>query len=238
MKLKLILALTAVLVLFLSSLTFTADEEKAPIKELKTNAEKFGYTLGLDIGSNLKELPTEIDMAALFRGLEDALKDRKRLLTPQQYAEIKQELSMKIKESRGRKTAALTDKNRTEGEAFLAENQEKEGIITTESGLQYIVLREGDGPKPKETDRVAVHYRGTLIDGTEFDSSYKRGEPITFEVMGVIAGWTEALQLMNVGSKYRLFIHSELGYGERGAGADIGPNATLIFEVELLSIEQ
>ena len=238
MKLKLILALTVVSVLFLSSLTFTADKEKAPIKELKTDAEKFGYTLGLDIGSNLKELPTEIDMAALFRGLEDALKDRKRLLTPQQYAEIKQELSMKIKESRGRKTAALTDKNRTEGEAFLAENQEKEGVITTESGLQYIVLREGDGPKPKETDRVAVHYRGTLIDGTEFDSSYKRGEPITFEVMGVIAGWTEALQLMNVGSKYRLFIHSELGYGERGAGADIGPNATLIFEVELLSIEQ
>ena len=238
MKLKLILALTAVLVLFLSSLTFTANEEKAPIKELKTEAEKFGYTLGLDIGSNLKELPTEIDIPALFQGLEDALKDRTPLLNPQQYAEIKQELTMKIKRSRGRKTAELAEKNRTEGEAFLAENQEKEGVITTESGLQYIILREGDGPKPKDTDRVSVHYRGTLMDGTEFDSSYERGKPITFEVMGVIAGWTEGLQLMKMGSKYRLFIHSELGYGERGAGADIGPNATLIFEVELLSIEK
>ena len=238
MKLKLILALTAVLVLFLSSLTFTANEEKAPIKELKTEAEKFGYTLGLDIGSNLKELPTEIDIPALFQGLEDALKDRTPLLNPQQYAEIKQELTMKIKRSRGRKTAELAEKNRTEGEAFLAENQEKEGVITTESGLQYIILREGDGPKPKDTDRVSVHYRGTLMDGTEFDSSYERGKPITFEVMGVIAGWTEGLQLMKMGSKYRLFIHSELGYGERGAGEDIGPNATLIFEGELLSIEK
>ena len=131
----------------------------------------------------------------------------------------------------------LGEKNRKEGEAFLAENKKKKGVITTESGLQYMVLEKGDGPKPKATDTVSVNYRGTLIDGTEFDSSYKRGKPVTFPVKGVIAGWTEALLLMNVGSKYKLFVPPNLGYGGRGAGRLIGPEATLIFEVELLGIE-
>ncbi|MGH9569716.1 MAG: FKBP-type peptidyl-prolyl cis-trans isomerase, partial [Candidatus Angelobacter sp.] len=127
--------------------------------------------------------------------------------------------------------------NKKEGEAFLAANKTKEGVITTPSGLQYKVLKQGTGPKPTTTDKVVCNYKGTLINGKEFDSSYKRGEPATFPVNGVIKGWTEALQLMPVGSKYQLFIPADLAYGERGAGADIGPDATLIFEVELLSIE-
>ena len=126
----------------------------------------------------------------------------------------------------------------TPGELFLQENKQKEGVVTTLSGLQYLVLREGEGPKPKVTDTVKVHYRGTFIDGTEFDSSYGRGEPAVFPVNRVIAGWTEALQRMKVGSKYRLFVPSQLAYGERGAGDVIGPNETLIFDVELLDIEQ
>jgi FKBP-type peptidyl-prolyl cis-trans isomerase FklB len=130
------------------------------------------------------------------------------------------------------------DKNKAEGEAFLAANKSKEGIVTLPSGLQYKILTEGKGPKPTAADTVVCNYRGTLINGTEFDSSYKRGEPATFPVGGVIKGWTEALQLMPVGSKWQLFIPSGMAYGERGAGADIGPNATLIFEVELISIQE
>ena len=126
----------------------------------------------------------------------------------------------------------------TPGELFLQENKQKEGVVTTLSGLQYIVLREGDGQRPKVTDTVKVHYRGTFIDGTEFDSSYSRGEPAVFPVNGVIAGWTEALQRMRVGSKYRVFVPPKLAYGERGAGDVIGPNETLIFDVELLGIER
>ena len=136
------------------------------------------------------------------------------------------------------KTETLAEKNMEEGEKFLSENKKKKGIVTTKSGLQYIVLSEGNGARPKATDKVKVHYKGTLIDGTEFDSSYKRGEPAVFQVKGVIPGWTEALQLMKVGSKYNLFIPSNLAYGQRGAGSKIGPNVTLIFEVELLSIEK
>ncbi|MBW2412326.1 MAG: FKBP-type peptidyl-prolyl cis-trans isomerase, partial [Deltaproteobacteria bacterium] len=152
--------------------------------------------------------------------------------------QIKQEFSRQVQESRQTQMAALSEKNRADGEAFLAANKNKEGVVTTASGLQYKVLKKGDGPKPQNNDRVSVHYRGTLLDGTEFDSSYKRGKPATFQVNGVIRGWTEALQLMNVGSKYQLFIPSDLAYGTRGAGRKIGPNSTLIFDVELLGIEE
>jgi FKBP-type peptidyl-prolyl cis-trans isomerase FklB len=132
----------------------------------------------------------------------------------------------------------LGEKNKKEGEAFLAENKKKEGVTTLPSGLQYKIMKEGDGQIPKSTDTVTVHYRGTLIDGTEFDSSYTRGQPATFPVKGVIAGFSEALQLMKVGSKWQLFIPSNLAYGERGAGDDIGPNASLIFDIELISIKE
>ena len=135
------------------------------------------------------------------------------------------------------RSSDIGDRNLAAGEAFLEENEKSEGVVTTRSGLQYLVLHEGDGPRPKATDSVTVHYRGTLIEGIEFDSSYERDEPASFPLQGVIPGWTEALQLMKVGSRYRIFIPSHLAYGEQGAGMMIGPNATLIFEVELLEIE-
>ena len=141
-----------------------------------------------------------------------------------------------MRSEKARKRQDLSEKNRIEGETFLAENKNKPGVITTASGLQYKILQKGDGPVPTNTDRVKVHYRGKLLDGTEFDSSYERGTPATFAVTGVIKGWTEALQLMKVGSKYELYIPSELAYGKNGSGPQIGPDSVLIFEVELLSI--
>ena len=173
----------------------------------------------------------------LLQGLTDVLDDRELAMTQAEANQVMQEFAQKVQEEQAGLRAELFDKNREEGAAFLAENGEKPGVITTTSGLQYEVMVEGDGPKPGATDQVSVHYRGALLDDTEFDSSYERGMPATFGVNGVITGWTEALQLMSVGSKYRLFIPSELAYGQGGSPPDIGPNATLIFEVELLSIE-
>lgn len=235
---KRIVFVLMVLMLCLSWLSCAPGEKEAPKKELKSPSEKLSYALGLDIGASLKRLETDIDLPSLVAGVQDTLDGREPLLTPQQVAEVKEEFFKKMREEGAQKARDLVEKNRKEGEAFLAENKEKEGVVTTASGLQYVVLTEGEGPRPKATDQVHVHYRGMLLDGTEFDSSYKRGQPVTFPVTGVIAGWTEALQLMRVGAKYRLFIPSNLGYGERGAGQRIGPNATLIFEVELLGIEQ
>jgi FKBP-type peptidyl-prolyl cis-trans isomerase len=237
MKLKRIAAMVAVLILCLSSLTFTADkEEKEPIKHLETDAEKMSYTLGLDTGKRLKSLPIEVDLTIFLKGVEDTIKENKLLLTPEEAEEMMAKIRQKVMAKEIEQMMKQAEKNLKEGEAFLAENGKKDGVVTTKSGLQYIILREGDGPKPTVTDKVEVDYEGRLIDGTVFDSSYQRGESITFGVNRVIAGWTEALQLMNVGSKYRLFIPSNLAYRERGAGGDIGPNAVLIFEVELLSI--
>ena len=227
--------LLIVTVLVLSSVACSGQTPKAPIEELKTPAEKLSYAMGLEIGTSLKKLPAEIDFAVFVQAIEDGFKGKEPLLTQQQAIEVKKEFAKKVNEERARKRMELAEKNQKEGEAFLAENKKK-GVVTTESGLQYVVLHEGDGPKPEATDRVKVHYRGTLIDGTEFDSSYKRGTPATFSLKGVIAGWTEALQLMKVGSKNRLFIPSELAYGKRGRGPNIGPNAVLIFELELLEI--
>ena len=231
---KRIFLIMTVCVLF--SLTCCVEKQEAPKQELKTEGEKLSYAIGLEIGTSLNKLPTEIDLPILVRAVEDGLKGKEPLLTQQQALEIKKEFGKKMQEERAQQRKELAEKNRKEGESFLAENKKKEGVITTESGLQYMVLHEGDGPKPKATDRVKVHYRGTLIDGTEFDSSQKRGKPATFSVKGVVAGWTEALQLMKVGSKYRLFIPSDLAYGKRGRGPKIGPNAALVFELELLEI--
>lgn len=230
--------LLATIVLVLSSAACSGQTPKAPIKELKTPDEKLSYAIGLEIGTSLKDLPTEIDFAVFVQAVQDGLKGEKPLLTQQQAIEIKKEFGKKVREERARERTELGEKNQKEGEAFLAENKNKKGVVTTESGLQYVVLHEGDGPKPKATDRVKVHYRGTLIDGTEFDSSYKRGTPATFSLKGVVAGWTEALQLMKVGSKYRVFIPSKLAYGKRSRSQKIGPNSVLIFELELLDIEK
>ena len=205
-------------------------------KELKTEKEKISYSLGVEIGRSFKELKEEIDMDTLWKGFSDSIHGRELLMTEQESRTVKQTFLTRIQKQRKAKHENMSDDNKKEGMTFLLENKTKSGVITTKSGLQYIVLRKGDGDQPKETDQVKVHYRGTLLNGDEFDSSYKRGNPATFRLNAVIKGWQEGLQLMSPGSKYKFFIPSELGYGERGAGNMIGPNATLIFEVELLDI--
>jgi FKBP-type peptidyl-prolyl cis-trans isomerase FklB len=226
MKLLIAVALS---VLFLASLVNAQD---TPV--LKNQKDKMSYIIGMDIGSNLKKQSIDIEPAFLARGIKDALAGGKPLLTEQ---EIQETMGIFQKEMMA-KQQAMANKNKKEGEAFLNENKKKEGIKTLPSGLQYKVIKEGTGKKPKLTDTVTAHYRGTLIDGTEFDTSYKRGQPANFQVSGVIPGWTEALQLMGEGAKWQLFVPSNLAYGERGAGAVIGPNATLIFEVELISVQE
>jgi FKBP-type peptidyl-prolyl cis-trans isomerase FklB len=226
MKLQIVVALS---VLFLVSLVNAQD---TPV--LKNQKDKMSYIIGMDIGSNLKKQSIDIEPAFLARGIKDALAGGKPLLTEQ---EIQETMGIFQKEMMA-KQQAMANKNKKEGEAFLNENKKKEGIKTLPSGLQYKVIKEGTGKKPKLTDTVTAHYRGTLIDGTEFDTSYKRGQPANFQVSGVIPGWTEALQLMGEGAKWQLFVPSNLAYGERGAGAVIGPNATLIFEVELISVQE
>ncbi len=203
-------------------------------QDLKSQKEKMSYIIGMDMGKNLKNQSIDIDQAAFARGIKDALSGGKSSLTDE---EIRQTMTVFQKEMMA-KNQALGEKNRKEGEAFLAGNKKKQGVITLPSGLQYKVINAGKGRKPKPTDTVTVHYRGTLIDGTEFDSSYRRGQPATFPVNGVIPGWTEALGLMQEGAKWQIFVPSNLAYGERGTGGQIGPNATLIFEVELVSIQE
>lgn len=231
-------AAMAVVFMTLPLLSCTSDGERASRKEPKTSVERASYALGMDFGLSLRRMETEIDVASLLQGVEDSLEDREPLLTSQEMSQVIAEFKEKAQQIAAEKRRTLSQRNLKETEAFLEENRSKEDVVTTASGLQYRVLRQGDGPKPKAADRVTVHYRGTLIDGTEFDSSYERGEPATFAVERVIPGWTEVLQLMPVGSQYQVFIPPNLGYGERGAGPVIGPNATLIFEVELLRIEE
>ncbi|MGA7755545.1 MAG: FKBP-type peptidyl-prolyl cis-trans isomerase [Candidatus Sulfotelmatobacter sp.] len=205
---------------------------------LKTQKDKSSYALGMKIGGDLRRqsVNTAVDPALVARGLRDALAGTKALLTEDEERAALTQLQTQVRDQQQAKAHVEGGANRKEGEAFLTANKTKEGVTTLPDGLQYKVLKEGSGPKPTANDTVSVNYRGTLINGKEFDSSYKRGEPISFPVGGVIKGWTEALQLMPVGSKWQLFIPSDLAYGDRGAGGDIGPGETLIFEVELLSI--
>lgn len=205
---------------------------------LKTQKDKVSYSIGLDIGSKLKQQSIEVNPDALSAGLKDSLSGGKPLLTEDEVKAVLTQFQQEMKSKAEEQMKQVSEKNKTEGEAFLAANKTKEGVVTLPSGLQYKVLQAGKGDSPKATDTVTTHYKGTLIDGTEFDNSYKRGEPVSFPVNGVIAGWTEALQLMKPGAKWQLFIPSDLAYGPRGAGQTIGPNATLIFEVELISIKQ
>jgi FKBP-type peptidyl-prolyl cis-trans isomerase FklB len=205
--------------------------------ELKTEKDSVSYAIGLNIGTRLKQQSVDIDAGLVARGINDAGSNGTRLLTEDQAESVINTLQQQIAAKQDSVKKALGMKNKLDGEAFLAENKKKEGVIVLPDGLQYKILKEGNGKKPKADETVTVNYRGTLIDGTEFDSSTKRGEPSTFRVNGIIKGWTEALQMMPVGSKWQLFIPPELAYGERGAGNLIPPNATLIFEVELLSIK-
>ena len=197
---------------------------------LKTQQDKVSYMIGFQTGQNLKKQGIEVDLKLLKRGLIDGLSGDKPLLSDAELKEVIMTLQKDV-------LTRLSEKNKKDGEAFLANNKTKPGVVTLPSGLQYKVLTAGTGPTPKADDTVTVNYQGTLIDGTEFDSSYKRGTPAKFGVSQVIPGWTEALKLMKVGAQWQLFIPANLAYGEQGAGRVIGPNTVLIFKVELLSIE-
>jgi UDP-GlcNAc:undecaprenyl-phosphate/decaprenyl-phosphate GlcNAc-1-phosphate transferase len=210
-----------------------AQEAPAP----KTQKEKVSYSLGVDVAKSFSKMGMDLDIDVFIKGLKDGFSGNKPLMTDDEMHATMSAFQNDLmkKQAQGKQTAA--EENKKTGEAFLAENKKKEGVVTLPSGLQYKILKAGKGKKPIDSDTVECHYRGTLIDGTEFDSSYSRGKPASFPVGGVIAGWTEALKLMPVGSKWQLFVPSQLAYKERGAGADIGPNSTLIFEVELLGIK-
>src|SRR5215468_2135234 len=205
-------------------------QEKSP--QLKDQKDKVSYSIGMQIGFNLGRQKVDINPDILAAGIKDALANKPQL-TPDQVKDIMAQFEKDMEQ----KQKQLGEKNKTEGAKFLEDNKKKPGVKTTASGLQYKLEKEGTGATPKATDTVTVDYRGTLIDGTEFDSSYKRGQPATFPVNGVIKGWTEALQLMKAGAKYQLFIPASLAYGERAMGPDIGPNSTLIFEVELQDVK-
>src|SRR5580692_3095572 len=220
----------------------TTQQPPAPASQtasaFKTQKDKVSYAIGMSIGANLHKQSVDVDPKVLAQGLQDALAGGKTLLSEDEARTTLTELQGEMRKKQQEMMQQAADTNKKDGAAFLAANKAKDGVVTLPSGLQYKILTAGTGPKPTASDSVKCNYRGTLIDGTEFDSSYKRGQPATFAVGQVIKAWTEALQLMPAGSKWQLFVPSSLAYGERGAGADIAPNATLIFEVELLSIEE
>ncbi|MCG6969661.1 MAG: FKBP-type peptidyl-prolyl cis-trans isomerase [Gammaproteobacteria bacterium] len=215
-------------VLLVATPTFAADN-------LKTDDQKFGYAIGFQIAQNLKNQGlSDIDVTALSQAIGDVLQGKDLQLSMEQMQEAvkaKQEKLMAERNAQGGKAKEA-------GEKFLAENKSKPGVKTLDNGIQYKVITEGKGEKPTLESSVVAHYRGTLIDGTEFDSSYKRGEPATFPLNGVIKGWQEVLPMMAVGSKWQVYIPSDLAYGERGAGANIGPNETLIFDIELVEVKK
>jgi FKBP-type peptidyl-prolyl cis-trans isomerase FklB len=214
--------------------TATATKPK-PLVPI-TDKDKQSYAVGVNVGKSLHRDDIDVEPKFVLQGIQDALANGKLLLTDDQIRTIMTDLQTQVRQKVEEKRQAMVESNKKEGAAFLAANATKEGVVTLPSGLQYKILTAGTGPKPSAGDSVVCNYRGTLLDGTEFDSSYKRGQPATFPVSGVIKGWTEALQLMPVGSKWQLFIPPDLAYGDRGQGP-IGPNSTLIFEVELMSIQ-
>lgn len=240
MKLRFAVALSLVLV---AGQAMAAGDE-----EIKTEKQKLSYSIGVNAGHSMKDSfktqSIDIDPVILLKGLSDGIMDAKPKMTDDEVKAILEALQKTLMAKQQEQAAkqqeqakVVAEKNKKDGEAFLAANKKKDGVITMPSGLQYKVLTAGKGKSPKATDTVTVNYKGSLIDGTEFDSSYKRGKPASFPLNQVIPGWTEAVQLMKEGAKWELYVPSNLAYGERGAGANIGGNATLIFEVELLSIK-
>ena len=209
----------------------------AAATELETQEQKLGYIIGMDIGNSLKQQGTDLDLQALFDAIETIYNGGEPAMTQEEANAVREAFIAERRSEMEAQQAQLAAKNAAEGDAFLLENRTREGVVETESGLQYEIISAGDGPTPQATDRVRVHYRGTLLNGEEFDSSYSRGEPATFVLNQVIPGWTEGLQLMPVGSKYKFYIPGDLAYGANG-GRTIVPNLTLIFEVELLGIEE
>jgi FKBP-type peptidyl-prolyl cis-trans isomerase len=227
-----LLSLVLIGVLLLAGQVFGAEETI-----LKSQKDKVSYAIGANFGKSMNQQSVDIDLDIMMKGLKDGLAGGKLLLTDQETREVMTAFQKDLAAKQAEKRKVLGEKNKKEGDTFLAENKKKEGITTLPSGLQYKVLKEGAGKTPKASDTVVTQYRGTLVDGTEFDSSYQRKEPASFKVNGVIKGWTEALQLMKEGSKWQLFVPADLAYGERGAGPLIGPNATLIFEIELITVK-
>ena len=222
------------LVLFISACLVAPSLFAQGATALKTESEKVSYVLGLNLGTDMKRRSIEnLNYDLLIKGIRDAYTDGQKLLTDEEAEKVWSTFQQNMKAN----SMKASDDNKKKGEDFLTQNKTKEGVVTLPSGLQYKIIKKGTGPKPKATDTVTTHYRGTLINGTEFDSSYKRKEPVSFPVNGVIKGWTEALQLMETGSKWQLFIPSDLAYGPNGAAGVIGPNETLIFDVELISIQ-
>lgn len=227
-----------VLAILLVSCPVLAAEEQEGEGEvaLQTFEQKLSYAMGLEVGFYLKNLGDQVDPDILRKGLDDAYSGAKPLLSAEEAARIHEQFNNKQREKKVQQLAELNEKNSAEAEKFLAENKKEQGVVVTDSGLQYKVITKGSGPVPGENDIVRVHYKGTLLDGTEFDSSYKRKEPAEFELARVVPGWREALSLMHVGSKYRIFLPPELGYGDRGYPPLVEPGTLLIFEVELLAI--
>lgn len=219
----------------ISAQGFCADSKSNT--QLKDKTDKISYSIGMDVGKSIDKQGIQINPEAFVQGLKDA-KGKNSLMTEDEMRQILLSLQTEIMERQKKLARELAEKNLAAGEKFLADNKKKQDIKTLPSGLQYKIIKEGNGPTPKATDTVTTHYQGKLIDGTEFDSSYKRGEPAKFTVNGVIPGWTEALQLMKTGSKWEIYVPAKLAYGEHGIGQVIGPNSTLIFDLELLSIEK
>lgn len=213
---------------------------EAPASEAGAEAggghEVASYGIGLNMGRQFRQQEIDVDLDVLVEGLRAGMAGDEARFTDQEIQTAMQALQQEVMAAQSKKFAEQSEKNAAEGAAFLQQNGQREGVTTLDSGLQYEVLTAAEGAKPTATDRVRVHYKGTLIDGTQFDSSYDRGEPAVFGLQGIIPGWVEALQLMSVGSKWKLYLPAELGYGARGQGGTIGPNATLVFEVELLEI--
>ena len=204
--------------------------------DLTSRKDSISYSIGFSIGQNFKMQEIDVDPAIVAAAMADVIGGKTTMLTDEQAQQIWMSYQGELMAAQQKKREEQIGKNKEAGEKFLTENAKKEGVTVTPSGLQYKVIKMGSGPKPTATDQVKCHYKGTLLDGTTFDSSYDRGEPATFPLNGVIKGWTEALQLMPVGSTFELYIPGDLAYGDRGAGQKIGPNATLIFTVELLEI--
>jgi FKBP-type peptidyl-prolyl cis-trans isomerase FklB len=219
-------------VMFLAA-QVSAEETQA----LTTKKDRISYGIGVDMARNFKRLEMDLNIDALTKGLRDAFSGGKLLMTEDDLNATLRAYQNELMQKQVQASRVAAEQNKQEGDVFLAGNKKKEGVITLPSGLQYKILKAGSGKKPTDNDSVQCNYRGTLINGTEFDSSYRRGQPSTFKVTDVIPGWTEALKLMPVGSKWQLFIPPQLAYGERGAGRNIGPSTTLIFEIELLAIK-
>ena len=228
-----------IMILGVGLLIAHVSAQETPI--LKTEREKVSYGVGVEMARNFQQQGIEVDLDLVLKGMKDALSGEKLLMTEDEFraimsafrTQVRRQAELKRKQMQ---TPAMAAENKKVGEAFMAENKTKEGVVSLPSGLQYKILKAGEGKKPTDADTVECHYTGALINGTEFDSSYRRGQPVTFKVTGVIPGWREALKLMPVGSKWQLFIPPELAYGARGSGR-IPPNSTLIFEVELLAVK-